>query len=185
MLASVQSARAIGGLAGNLTMSTWGGPKRRVHGVLLGWFCAGLLGEMVLGLGQTWPVWAAGGFLTVFFASILDGSNQAIWQVKVAPDVQGRVFATRRLIAWMVSPISYALAGPLADQLLEPAMADGGRLVPLFGWLVGSGTGSGMALLFVLGGLLAALTGLCGYLFPAVREAEDVLADHDAVLAGA
>jgi DHA3 family macrolide efflux protein-like MFS transporter len=47
---------------------------------------------------------------------------------------------------------------------------------------VGAGTGAGMALMFVLTGLLAALTGLSGYLFPVVRNAEDILPDHDAVV---
>lgn len=179
---SVQSAGAIGGVVGGVAMSAWGGPKRRVHGVLLGWFCLGLLGQTVLGLGQALPVWAAGIFLLSFFGPIIDGANQAIWQAKVAPDVQGRVFTTRRLIAWLVSPISQLLAGPLADQILEPAMAEGGSLAPVFGWLVGSGTGAGIALLFVVAGLLAALAGLGGYLFPAVRNAEDILPDHDAVV---
>jgi len=177
---SVQSVGAIGGVVGGVAMSACGGPKRRVHGVLLGWFCLGLLGQTVLGLGRALPVWAAGIFLMAFFGPIINGSNQAIWQAKVAPDVQGRVFTTRRLIAWLVSPISRLLAGPLADQVLEPAMAEGGSLAPVFSWLVGTGTGAGMALLFVFTGLLAALTGLSGYLFPVVRNAEDILPDHDA-----
>jgi DHA3 family macrolide efflux protein-like MFS transporter len=58
-------------------------------------------------------------------------------------------------------------------------MAEGGSLVPVFGWLVGTGTGAGMALLFVVTGLLAALAGLGGYLFSMVRNAEDILPDHD------
>jgi DHA3 family macrolide efflux protein-like MFS transporter len=178
---SVQSAGAVGGLVGSLVLSAWGGPKRRVHGVLLGWFFSGLLGQMVLGLGQTLPVWMAGIFLLAFFGPIIDGSNQAIWQAKVPPDVQGRVFATRRLIAWLVSPLSQLLAGPLADRVLEPAMATGGSLTVTFGRLVGTGAGAGMALTFVFGGFLAALAGLGGYLFSVVRDAEDILPDHDAV----
>ena len=180
---SVQSAGAIGGVIGGVAMSAWGGPKRRVHGVLLGWFCLGLLGQTVLGLGRALPVWAAGIFLMAFFGPFINGSNQALWQAKVAPDVQGRVFTTRRLIAWLVSPISQLLAGPLADRVLEPAMAEGGTLAPVFSWLVGTGTGAGMGLLFVFTGLLAALTGLSGYLFPVVRNAEDILPDYDVAAA--
>jgi len=180
---SVQSAGAIGGVVGGLAMSAWGGPRRRVHGVLLGWFAAGLLGYTVLGLGRTLPVWTVSIFLGTFFGPIINGSNQAIWQAKVAPDVQGRVFTTRTFIAWLVLPLSQLLAGPLADRVLEPAMAAGGRLTPVFGRLVGTGPGAGMGLLFVVTGVLAALAGLGGYLFPAVRNAEDILPDHDAVVA--
>jgi DHA3 family macrolide efflux protein-like MFS transporter len=180
---SVQSAGAIGGVIGSLAMSAWGGPKRRVHGVLLGWFCASLIGQTVLGLGRASPIWAAGSFLWAFFSPFINASNQAIWQAKVAPDVQGRVFTARQFIAWLVLPLTNLLAGPLADQILEPAMAEGGSLTPVFGRLVGTGTGAGMALLFVVAGLLAALTGLGGYLFPVVRNAEDILPDHDAAAA--
>ena len=182
---SVQSAGAVGGVVGGLVMGIWGGPKRRVHGVLLGWFCMGLLGQALLGLGQALPVWVVAIFVVAFFGPLINGSNQAIWQAKVAPDVQGRVFATRRLIAWLVSPISQLLAGPLADRVLEPAMTDGGNLAPVFGRLVGTGTGAGIGLLFVATGLLAALTGLSGYLFPAVRNAEEILPDHDSIVAPA
>jgi DHA3 family macrolide efflux protein-like MFS transporter len=118
-----------------------------------------------------------------FFGPIIDGSNQAIWQAKVAPDVQGRVFSARMFIAWLVMPLGQLLAGPLADQVFEPAMAAGGGLVPAFGWLVGSGAGVGMALMFVFGGVMAGLVGLSGYFVPAVHNAEDLLPDHDAAVA--
>jgi len=181
VLGSVQSAGAIGGVIGGLMMSAWGGPKRRVHGVLAGWILGSLLGEGLLGLGQSLPVWLVAAFLGMFFAPIINASNQAIWQAKVEPDVQGRVFATRRLIAWSVSPISTLLAGPLADRVFEPAMQSGGRLADTFNWLVGTGPGAGMALLLIFSGLGAALAGLTGYLVPVVRNAEEILPDFDAV----
>jgi MFS family permease len=181
VLGSVQSAGAIGGVIGGLAMSAWGGPKRRVHGVLGGWILGSLLGECLLGLGQSLPVWLVAAFLGMFFAPVINASNQAIWQAKVEPDVQGRVFATRRLIAWSVSPISTLLAGPLADRVFEPAMQSGGRLVDTFSWLVGTGPGAGLALLLIFSGLGAALAGLTGYLVPVVRNVEVILPDFDAM----
>ena len=177
---TVQSVGAAGGLAGGLTMGAWGGPKKRIHGILVGWVWLGLLGQLVLGLGRTLPVWAVGIFLMSFIRPILNGSSQALWQAKVAPDVQGRVFTTRRLIAWLVMPVSQALSGPLSDRVLEPAMTGDGVLVRALGGLVGTGPGSGIALLFVAGGVLVALAGLSGYLFPAVRNVEARLPDHGA-----
>lgn len=175
----VQSAGAIGGVIGGVAMAAWGGPKRRVYGVLFGWALAGLLGEIVLGVGQVLPAWAVGSFLGAFFGPIINGSNQAIYQSKVAPDVQGRVFTARQFIAWLVLPPSQLLVGPLVDRVLEPAMQEGGALAPIFGNLVGVGPGAGMALIFILAGLAAALVGLGGYLFSPVRNAEDLLPDHD------
>jgi hypothetical protein len=152
-----------------------------VHGVLLGWIISSVVGTVLFGFATELVLWAAASFAGAFFGPIINGSNQAIWQAKVAPDVQGRVFAARRLIAWLTTPIVPALAGPLADYVLEPAMSTPtSTLAQTFGGLVGTGPGAGMALMIIFGGLGAMLVGLAGYFFPAVREAEGRLPDHDA-----
>jgi DHA3 family macrolide efflux protein-like MFS transporter len=178
-LGSVQSAMGFGAVAGGLVLSIWGGPRRRVHGVLLGWAVTSLLGQLVFGLGHGPTFWAVVGFLSAFIAPVVDASNQAIWQAKVAPDVQGRVFSTRRLIAQLSIPLAMLMAGPLADHVFEPAMRGEGVLVPLFGRVVGSGPGAGMALMIVFSGLLGFIAGLAGYLFRPVRDAGTLLPDHD------
>jgi MFS family permease len=179
-LGGVQAILGVGGVVGGLLLSVWGGPKRRVHGVLLGMMLSSLLGELVLGLGNGPLVWGIGAFFSSFFIPIINGSNQAIWQAKVAPDVQGRVFAARRLIAQLSWPIATLLAGPMADFLFEPAMAVGGPLAGRFGGLVGTGAGAGMSLMFVVTGLMGVAVGLGGYAVPSIRNAEDILPDHDA-----
>lgn len=179
-LSYTQSVSALGGVAGGILMSLWGGPKRRVHGVLMGMILISLLGSLPTGLGRNVAWWAAGGFFVGFVLPILNGSNQAIWQAKVKPDIQGRVFAVRRLIAQIAAPVGMLSAGPLADYIFEPAMADGGAWTGLFGWLVGTGPGAGMGLMFVLTGIFGALIGLGGYAFPKIRNVEDIMPDHDA-----
>ena len=177
---SVSSAGAIGGVIGGLAMSAWGGPKRRVHGVLAGWAISSLLGVVLMGLGRNLPVWAVASFFGAFFIPIINGSNQAIWQSKVAPDVQGRVFSIRRLIAWFVNPAAMLIAGPLADFVFEPALKPGGSLSNAFGWLVGTAPGSGMSLIFIITGSLAMMVGILSYTVPVIRNAESLLPDHDA-----
>jgi MFS family permease len=181
-LSYAQSIGALGGVAGGLLLSIWGGPKRRIHGVLGGMFLASILSSLPLGIGRSVLWWAVGGFMGGLIIPILNGSNQAIWQVKVPPDIQGRVFSVRRLIAQISAPVAMLAAGPLADKLFEPAMAEGGAWAGAFGWLVGTGPGAGMGLMFVFTGLLGAAVGLGGYLFPAVRNVEDIMPDHDANL---
>jgi MFS transporter, DHA3 family, macrolide efflux protein len=178
-LASVQSAMGIGGIAGGLILSTWGGPKRKVYGVLGGFIWMGLFGQLLMGAGQSVPVWVIAGFAGFAALPILNGSNQAIWQAKVAPDVQGRVFAARRMIAQIAGPLGMLAAGPAADRIFEPAMQSGGALAPIFGWLVGTGAGAGMALILVFAGLLGVTIGLIGYLIPIVRNVEQLMPDHD------
>ena len=134
----------------------------------------------LIGFGTGLPLWAPVLALMFLVGPLINGSNQAIWQAKVAPDVQGRVFSARRLIAWFTNPISPLIAGTLADFVLEPAMKLGtSPFARLFSRLVGSGPGSGMAIIFIFAGLAITLVGLCGYLIPAVRNAESILPDHD------
>jgi DHA3 family macrolide efflux protein-like MFS transporter len=177
-LGSVESAGAIGAVVGGIAMSAWGGFKRRTHGVLLGWIFASL-GMLLMGFGQSLPIWLTAFAFLSLFGPLTNASNQAIWQAKVAPDLQGRVFSARRLIAWFTNPISPIIAGMLADLVLEPMMRTHTGFSSLFGRLVGNGPGAGMGLLMVLCGIGGALVGLSGYFVPAIRNAETLLPDYD------
>lgn len=179
-LGLVQSAGAIGGVVGGIAMSAWGGFKRRVHGVLSGWVFSSIFFAL-MGLTKWIPLWIALNALSSVVIPLINGSNQAIWQSKVAPDVQGRVFSARTLIAWMTNPISPLIGGTLGDYVLEPAMRAPSGLSSLFGWLVPPGPGAGMGLLIFLSCLGGILAGLIGYFVYPIRHAEDILPDHDLI----
>jgi len=179
-LGFVQSAGAIGGVVGGVIMSAWGGFKRRVHGVLAGWIVSSFFLSLV-GLGTSIPFWIAMMGLAAVLGPLINGSNQAIWQSKVPPDMQGRVFSARRLIAWLTNPISPLIAGTLADYVLEPAMRTASGLSRLFGWLVPPGPGAGMGLLIFFSSFGGILAGLAGYFIYSIRNAEDILPDYDAL----
>lgn len=117
----------------------------------------------------------AGGLL--FTMPIINGSSQAIWQSKVPPDLQGRVFSVRRMIAWSTLPLAYMIAGPLADNVFKPLLAEGGALAGSVGLVLGVGPGRGTGLMFVVIGFLAILAAGSGYLNPRVRKVEDELPD--------
>lgn len=179
---SIQTIGAVGGVVGGLAIGAWGGFKRRVHGVLLGWALVGV-SMFAMGIANAFIPWMIIAFLSSLLNPLINASNQAIWQSKVPPDIQGRVFSSRRLIAWLISPVSLLVAGPLADRIFEPGMQLGGELNKLFGWLIGTGPGTGMSLQFALSGICAFLIGLGSYLFRTVSKVEDLLPDHDAVTA--
>lgn len=145
----------------------------------MGWIISSLGGLILLGIGQDLSMWLPAAILASVLSPLINTSNQAIWQAKVAPDVQGRVFSARRLIAWITNPISPIIAGLLADYVMEPAMAVESPLASIFGGLVGTGPGSGMGLLLVFSGIAAGLVGLSAYFIPVIRNAEDLLPDHD------
>ena len=181
ILGSVQSAAGIGGVVGAVLLSLWGGPKRKVHGVLVGCAVGGLIGMVGVGVGRSLAFWAGTMFVMSMIFPTVNASSQTIWQSKVPPDVQGRVFSVRLMMAQFGSPLAMLLAGPLADRVFEPGMRPGGALAATFGRLVGTGPGAGMALMLVFGGVLAMVAGFAGYAYRPLRTVESTLPDHDAV----
>lgn len=176
--ASVQMALGLGGIVGSVLASTWGGPRRRIHAIYGGAALSFLLGDWLLALGQTVPVWVVGAFLGSFFIPLIMANDGAIWQAKVMPALQGRVFAARAMLRTSTMPLGYLLAGPLADQVFEPLMAGPSRVAAFFGPYLGTGPGTGIALMFLGTGLLGALMSLSGYLWPQARRVEEDLPDH-------
>lgn len=180
VLGGVQSAGAVGGLVGGFALTAWGGPKKKIHGVLLGWILFGVFDLVLMGLGRAVPIWVVASFLGMLVNPMLNGSNQAIWQMKVSPEVQGRVFSVRRLIAQITAPISMAVAGPLADNVFEPAMKNQDHWMgQLLGPIFGNKQGSGMSLLVFLSGILVVSVGIIAYQIRQVRDVESLVPDHD------
>jgi MFS family permease len=176
-LGTVQSIASIGGILGGLLIATWGGFKRRILGVLLGWSLSGVF-IFAFGLGKALIPWAIAIFLLELSVMMVNPSNQAIWQSKVPPDVQGRVFSVRRMIAQVSGPLSMLLAGLLADNIFEPGMQTTGSLLnTTFGRIFGSGPGAGMSLLISITGLLTILVGLIPFGIPLIRNVETLLPD--------
>jgi DHA3 family macrolide efflux protein-like MFS transporter len=181
LLGIVQSVGAIGGAIGGLWMSISGGPKRRVYGYLVPMIVSATLGAMLLGVAQSPVVWAFALLCESFVSPIMMGSQQAIWQAKVAPDIQGRVFAARRLLGYFSAPIALLIGGPLADDVFSAAMAPGTPLADALGGLIGVGDGAGLGLMMIVFGFFGVFVGIGGLFTPVIRYAETLLPDHDAV----
>lgn len=180
ILGSVQSVASIGGVLGGLAVSIWGGFKRKIIGVLTGWALCGLF-MVGFGLGREAIPWAIAVFLLQLSVMIVNPSNQAIWQSKVPPDVQGRVFSVRRMIAQISAPLAMLISGPLADFVFEPAMQNQDHLLhSILGPIFGTGPGAGMGMLISLAGLLTILVGLIPFGIPRIRQVETLLPDFDA-----
>ena len=176
VLGVIISVAGGGLLTGSLVMSAWGGPKRRINGVLYFELLSGLC-FLLIGLRPSfWPV-ALGAFGAHLTIAIIYGSNQAIWQSKVPPEVQGRVFAAQEMIATSTRPLAYLVAGPLVDRLFEPLLAVGGPLAGSVGHVIGVGPGRGIGLLFAVMGVLKVAVAVAGCLNARIRLIEDELPD--------
>jgi MFS family permease len=175
-LGAVITVAGMGMFTGSLIMTAWGGPKRRINGVVIFELLSGLC-FMLMGLRPAfWPV-AVGAFGAHVTIAIVFGSNQALWQTKIEHEKQGRVFAVQQTIGRLASPLAYLLAGPLAEKIFEPWMTAGGSLVGQVSQVLGSGAGRGIGLMFVLMGLAKIFVSILAYANPRVRLVEDELPD--------
>jgi DHA3 family macrolide efflux protein-like MFS transporter len=148
-LAWMNSAWGLGAVAGGLTLSVWGGFRRRIHTSLLGMLGMSL-GVLIVGFVPSSAFWLGlfGMFLAGFMNPITNGPFFAILQDVVAPDMQGRVFTVIMSISAGASPLGMAVAGPVAD------------------WL-------GVQIWFVVGGIVGLLIGVCVASIPAIMHLED------------
>lgn len=183
---AVFSAAGLGMLAGSLAVSAWGGPKEHRIAWIMGGIAA--CGGAVFTVGlRPWLWLIAGAYVLMsFLLPVVNTSSQVIWQTKVAPGMQGRVFSLRRMLAQIASPLAIILAGPLADHAFEPLLAPAGGLAGSVGRLVGTGPGRGIAFMFLLIGVGTALLAAAGWLHPRIRNLETEIPDQipDAPLPG-
>ncbi len=177
VLGLVYAIDGIGMLLGTLLISMGKTPKRQVSAIL-GFQLLGGICLLLTGFQASIPPIALATFLFSFGSTIINISSQYIWQTKVAPNVQGRVFAVERMLGSSLQPFAYILVGPLADRVFEPLMAADGALASSVGQIIGVGAGRGIGLMFILMGAMTIVTTVAGYQYPRLRLLEDELADQ-------
>jgi DHA3 family macrolide efflux protein-like MFS transporter len=178
VLGGIQTAEGVGMLGGGIVLSTWGGPKTLRIPKVIGFIVIAVLGLAVAGLRANPLFPGVGFFILLFFIPLASGTSMAVWQSKIPPEMQGRVFSVRSLISQSMMPLAYLISGPLADYAFEPMMRDGGILANTFiGALLGTGPGRGIGLMFVISGLLGVIVSGLTYLNPHIRNVEQELPD--------
>lgn len=154
----------------------WGGPKRRMTGV----FSFLVVAALILFLGGVKPsaaLIAGAAFVYSFCGPFIGSCGQAIWQVKIAPEIQGRVFAIRRMVGGASVPVAYLIAGSLAEYVFEPLLAADGALAGSVGRVIGVGPGRGIGFLFMVLGILMLTAIAAGFAHRPLRRLEVELPD--------
>lgn len=171
-----------GMLAGGIAMSIWGGPKRRVAGVLFFTFLQGFV-LLLGGLQPSAPLVVIAAFIFLFSFQVVMGTERALWQTKVPLEVQGRVHAIHEMVALIATGLAFLLSGPLTDYVFEPLLAPDGALAGTVGQVIGTGDGRGIGFLFIVLGLLTIAATAVASLNPAIRHVEvdipDAIADEE------
>ncbi|MDB4896904.1 MAG: Major Facilitator Superfamily transporter [Firmicutes bacterium] len=129
-MALLAAVAGIGGVAGGALISAWGGLKsRRILGVLIPVLIAGLF-QVCYGLSPLFYLSVAAVAICDAMVPILNAHSQTIWQTQTPRELQGRVFAVRRVIAQCTAPLGTVLAG-WAGGLIDP-----GRVVAIAGGIM-------------------------------------------------
>jgi DHA3 family macrolide efflux protein-like MFS transporter len=133
-LAIIQTVTSAGMVLGGLAISAWGGLKRRrVLGILIPAMLSGA-GLILMGLSGNLYLTAAAFALTVFMMPITNAHSAGIWQSQVPRELQGRVFAVRRVVARFTVPLGMAFVSGLSTVLPPgPVIAALGVLVLVVG----------------------------------------------------
>jgi hypothetical protein len=136
----------------------------------------GGLALSAFGLSQTPLMLGISIFVLMLPIAFINAPVMSIMQAKTPPDLQGRVFATLGQISLLLLPIAYLTFGTLADNVLEPAVLMAGW--EPFAGLLGTGAGSGMAVIYLLAGLVMFVCSAVVYAIPAMRRMEATMPDY-------
>ena len=152
-LGIVNACMGIGGIAGGIVVSIKKESHHKATSIYIAAALSFLFGDLMMAVGKNvfwWSIAAVAASLPIPF--IMANQNTILYR-RIPVTMQGRVFAVRNAIQYSTIPIGIILGGYLADHVFEPFMCSTNKEVDLLGKIVGNGTGSGMAIMFLCTGI--------------------------------
>lgn len=162
-LGVINGIMGVAGLIGASLVSIIKLPKNKVKLIYTSLVVSFLFGDLLMGFGRNAYVWGIAGAIACFPIPFINAGVNAILYSRIPKEMQGRVFAVRNSLQYAMIPFGLLLGGILADYVFEPWMASESMPVQLLRRFVGTGKGSGMAVMFIITGILGALTGILWY----------------------
>ncbi len=115
-LGSLNSFFGVGMIAGGITLSIWGGFKKKIvtslTGIIL--FSFAILAIAAAPANSFW-IMVVSMFVFGFMMPMANGPIHALFQSLVEPNMQGRVLSLTSSVAQAMMPISLLVAGPVTD----------------------------------------------------------------------
>jgi predicted MFS family arabinose efflux permease len=176
-LGLIMSGFGIGSLVGGMMIALWGN-RGRMSGILVGMTTAGLA-AILISVRESALLIGVGMSITGISFVFIMGLSRVIWQMKVAPDVLGRIFSLQLAVGVGAQSFGALVAGALADRIFEPLFMGDGALGNSLGALIGTGEGRGMAFMFMLMGMLQLGIVAISLLMPSVRLLEARVPDAE------
>ena len=163
----VLAVSSTGFLLGGAVVARLGLGSNPMRTMLLVVLAMGFLGA-VFTIREWWPIYAVGIWLYMCLIPVVEAAEQTVIQRVVPLERQGRVFGFAMALETAATPITAFLIAPLAQLWIIPfARSDAGREA-LQPWL-GDGDARGIALVFLISGVLMMLAALGGFRSPVYR----------------
>ena len=123
------------------------------------------------------PLLAAGCALWMFLGPYAEAAEHTTLQKVVPYERQGRVFGFAQSVEQAASPLTAFLIAPLAQFVFIPFMTTGDGALAIGDWF-GRGPERGIALVFVVAGLLGVLTTIAAFYSRSYRDLSAAYAGH-------
>lgn len=169
VLGFVNGATGLGGIIGGFLVIFIPTMKSRVKTMFLYAGLSFFLGDFLFAFGDSMWIWGIAGFLSSVFIPPLIANESYFWRTIIPVEMQGCTFSFKYAMKSGMIPIGMLLGGILADYVFEPFMASESNH---FSFLLNSGEGMGMALMFLITGVLGTTLSVLGFFSSSLLKAE-------------
>lgn len=179
----ISSIAGLGMFVGSLFLGIWGNRQQHFIDAIVA--CALLSGVATIcaGASSSLLLFTISAFCIALTLPLVNGLTQVLFQRKVTPEIQGRVFAINNMFMGVAPPFAAVAIGPMVDYIFEPRLNfDGNWADSIIGQIIGSGPGRGIGLTFILIGILMIIITVTAYQYAPLRLLESELPDADDVV---
>lgn len=155
-LGAVNACVGLGALLGAVIVTLWQPKCGRVKLMCICYTLSFALADGLLGVGRTLAVWCVAAVLGNLPLPMGDGALTVLLRENVPSWMQGRVFAVKNMLVSCAVTAGYLLGAVMADTV-APALVSQS---PFLTWLMGTGDGRAMGLVFVLTSVLGIASSL-------------------------
>ncbi|MGK7903715.1 MAG: MFS transporter [Hormoscilla sp.] len=179
----ISSIAGLGMFAGSLFLGIW--DNRQQHFIDTIVVCSLLSGFAMIcgGASSSLLLFTISIFCIALTVPLVNGLSQVLFQRKVTPEIQGRVFAVNNMFMGVAPPFAAVAIGPMVDYIFEPRLNFNGDWADsIIGQIIGSGPGRGIGFTFILIGILMIIITVTAYQYTPLRLLESELPDADDVV---
>lgn len=173
VLGMVNASMGIGGIVGGLLVSVKRESRKKAAMIYVSAALSFLFGDLTMAVGRNVFFWSFAAFAASLpIPFIMAGQNLILYK-KIPENIQGRVFAVRNAVQYSTIPFGILLGGYLSDYVFEPFMGSNSEVATVLGKIVGSGAGSGMAVMFLCTGICGFAMSICSLLCKEIQKLND------------